>query len=427
MLIIRLALRNTTRNVRRTALTALTVLLGTMLLVVGMSWVQGIFGQFQAEAARSTGHVRVVTQAWAEREQLQPLYENIPRTAPLEQRLAMVPGVSAVHPRVQLGVLASKDGGELGDTLALVVGAPLAFHRDVLGLPERIAQGAWFDADPAVASKQALLGRALAKEMGVVPGDRAIFLGRTQDGSMSDVAFTVVGIVDTGNVLYDKQVYVDLERTRWIADIPEGALEVLVYGEDYRLAEDLQVAITESLAQPGLNAELGLGPEATLIAQAWSQREPWASALKLVNAIVGIVIGCIVFITALGVLNTMLMSVLERTGEIGVLRAMGLGTAGVLALFVVEALVISTVGGAIGASLGSGLAIALQGVGVDLGGAASNLPDTMPINRVLHPLWSPDLAIGAFVLGLVMAVVGSSTPALRATRIQPVQAMRARR
>ncbi|MCK6502728.1 ABC transporter permease [Myxococcota bacterium] len=427
MLVVRLALRNASRNVRRTALTALTVLLGTMLLVVGMSWVRGIFGQFQAEAARSTGHVRVTTQAWAEREQLQPLYENIPRTAPLVQRLERVEGVSAVHPRLQLGVLASKDGGELGDTLALVVGAPLAYHRDVLGLPERVAQGAWFDEDPQVAGKQALVGRALAREMALSPGDKAIFLGRTQDGSMSDVAFTVVGIVDTGNVLYDKQVYVDLERTRWMADIPEGALEVLVYGEDYQAAEELQAQVALALADPGLAAELALAPDARLIAQAWSQREPWASALKLVNAIVGIVIGCIVFITALGVLNTMLMSVLERTGEIGVLRAMGLGTAGVLALFVVEALVISTVGGAVGASLGSGLAIALQGVGVDLGGAASNLPDTMPVNRVLHPLWSPDLAVSAFLLGLVMAVVGSSTPALRATRIQPVQAMRARR
>lgn len=427
MLVIRLALRNATRNVRRTALTALTVLLGTMLLTLGMSWVQGIFGQFQVEASRSTGHVRVVTTAWAEREQLQPLYENIPQTDPLVERLAALPGVTAVYPRLQLGVLASKEGDELGDTVAMVVGAPLGFHRDILGLPDRIAAGSWFAEDPELARKQALVGRTLAADLGVGPGDQAIFLGRTQDGSMSDIMFTVVGVVDTGNGLYDKQVFVDLERARWMADVPEGAMEVLVYGEDYRQAAALREQVALVTADPQVLSALGLPDGATLQAQAWSQREPWASALRLVNAIVGIVIGCIVFITALGVLNTMLMSVLERTGEIGVLRAMGLGTAGVLALFVVEALVISTVGGAVGTALGSGLAVAMQNVGIDLGGAASNLPDTMPINRILHPNWSPDLAVAAFVLGLVMAVVGSSTPALRATRIQPVQAMRARR
>lgn len=423
-MILQLALRNARRNTRRTALTVLTVLLGTMLLTVGMSWVEGLFGQFQVEAARSTGHVRVVTRAWAEREMLQPLHENLPVTAPLEEALRALPGVVAVHPRLNLGVLAARDGHELGETVAMVVAAPLAFHRDILGLDQRLQAGAFLPEEPG---SSALVGRALAAELGLSVGERMIVLGRTQDGSMSDMAFQVVGITDTGNTLYDRQVFVDLERGRWIADIPEGALELLVYGEDHKEAVALQERVAEEIARPELLQSVGLPEGAQLRAQAWNQREPWASALLLVDAIAGIIVGCIVFITALGVLNTMLMSVLERQGEIGVLRAMGLSTLGVVGLFVGEALVIALLGGALGAGLGSLLAIGLEGVGIDLGGAARNLPDTMPVNRILHPIWTPEQGLRAFALGLVMAVVGSFTPSLRAARIPPVQAMRSRR
>lgn len=425
MLIIRLALRNASRNTRRTALTMLTVLLGTMLLTLGMSWVEGIFGSFQIEAARSTGHVRVVTQTFAEREMLQPLHENLPVTAGLEETLRALPGVTEVHPRLNLGVLAAKDGEELGETVSMVVAAPLAFHRQILGLDQRIAQGGWFSAEDF--GKEALVGRALASELGLGVGDRLIVLGRTQDGSMSDLLFQVVGITDTGNTLYDRQIFVDLERGRWIADIPEGALELLVYGEDHKEATELQAVVQQAISGPEVLASLSLPEGAGLVAQAWNQREPWTSALVLVDAIAAIIVGCIVFITALGVLNTMLMSVLERTGEIGVLRAMGLSTLGVVALFVVEALLISIVGGALGSGIGSVLSIALEGVGLDLGGAARNLPDTMPVNRILHPIWAPSQALKSFLLGLSVALVGSSSPALRAAQIQPVQAMRARR
>lgn len=423
-LIVPLAARNALRNTRRTALTALTVLLGTGLLVLGLSWINGIFGQFQKEAARSTGHVRIVTQAWAEREALQPLYENIPDTTPVAHAIERIPGVTGVYPRLLLGAAMAPEDGELGDDFALMVGAPLAWHQRVMGLDERIASGSFFSSDDDERRGQALVGRALAAQLGVEAGDDVIVLGRTQDGSMSDLRLTAVGVVDTGNGLYDKQLFIDLEQARWAADIPDGALELLAYGSDYGTADVLDAEIEALLADGRLARDAGLPDGSALVAQAWSHREPWASSLSVVDAIVGIIVGCIVFITALGVLNTMLMSVLERTAEIGVLRAMGMQRGEVVLAFVVEALVISLVGGLLGVVLGSLAAIAMGQTGIDLGTAATNLPDTMPVNRILHPAWSLGIALKAFGLGLVMAVVGSTTPALRATRVQPVQAMR---
>jgi ABC-type antimicrobial peptide transport system permease subunit len=96
-------------------------------------------------------------------------------------------------------------------------------------------------------------------------------------------------------------------------------------------------------------------------------------------------------------------------------------------MFVIEALVISTIGGALGVTLGTIASLMMEATGVDLGTAASNLPDTIPANRTLHPDWSYQLSAISFVLGILMAFIGSASPAIRAARIQPVTAMRARR
>lgn len=424
MLILQLAARNALRNKRRSALTAATVLLGTALLTVALSWINGVFGSFIASAVQAVGEVRVVNTAYLKREQLAPLYLNIPDTTAIVERSRGIPGVKGAYPRIQTGVAASAGGEEIGETFGLLVGAPTAYFSEVLGLRERVTQGAFFSDDDTTAQGQALLGQTLASQMGVGVGQEAIFLGQTQDGSISPIKVTVVGVVETGNSLFDRQVYVHLEKARWLADIPAGALEVLVFGDGTVPAADLARAVEAGLGDAAVKA--GLEPNG-LAVQAWSDREPWSGMLALVKVVFGAMGAIFVFITALGVLNTMLMSVLERTGEIGVLRALGLRPSGVVVLFIVEALVIAAVGGAVGALIGSAGGMWLEAHGLDLGDTMARMPATMPVNRVFRGDWAPWVAVAAFGLGLVMALVGSATPALRAVRVQPVEAMRSRR
>jgi putative ABC transport system permease protein len=420
-LIVQLAARNALRNTRRSALTALTVFLGTALLTIALSWVLGVRQGISVEAARASGHVRVLTETFAARERLQPLSANIPDSAPVEAALRLVPGVVGVYPRIQVGVLASVEGQELGEVGALVVGAPLAYFEEVMELRPRLSRGSWFDAGPD-AEGQALLGAAIAADMGVGPGDEAIFLGQTQDGSISPIKVRVQGIVDTGNGQFDKRVFLPLDRARWLVDVEAGALDVAVMTADLDAAAAVEVAIREQL--PALAAAAGSGP---LTTQRWDSREPFASMLVISGFVLKVVSAVIVFIAGLGVLNTMLMSVLERQGEIGVLRALGLRARGVVALFVIEALAIALVGGLLGVGVGSAASLAMERSGVDLGSAADDVPDTLPVNRVMYPDWTPDIALLAVGLGMAMALVGSASPALRASRIEPVEAMRSRR
>jgi putative ABC transport system permease protein len=117
-----------------------------------------------------------------------------------------------------------------------------------------------------------------------------------------------------------------------------------------------------------------------------------------------------VFIGAVGMLNTMLMSVLERTREIGVLRSLGWRRRRVLGMILKESLVLGTVGGVCGIPLGLGLG-GLIGMAGIWGGA-------------IRPLYAPRLFVQAVVVAMIAGVVGGLYPAWRAANLRPIEALR---
>lgn len=421
MLLLSLAARNATRNLIRTGLTASIVVFGTAFLVLGMSWVNGVFGQLTGLAAAGSGHVRVANTEFVRREDLMPLYENITDTAPVVDAITKVPGATGVFPRIVSGVTVTA-GDEIGDVFGLCVGAPMGWYTDQLDLDAKIQAGRMLENDGEI-----VLGVTLAERVGAVIGTEVVLVGQTQDGSLSPIKGTVVGIAQAGNALIDQEAFVTLEKARYLVDIPNGATEVLIYGDDRNGATALRDAVIAALG-PTSGATVGEGPsDQKLVVQAWSDRDPWRGFVNMGAYIQGWISGIIVFITALGVWNTMMMSVLERTGEIGVMRAMGLSRLGAVSLFVVEALAIAVIGGALGVALGAIPAYYwLELHGVSLGETVvQNL--SIPFSNRMYGDFSWDIAVRGFLLALAMALVGSALPAWHAASIQPVEAMRSKR
>ena len=404
-----LALRNALRNRRRSLLTATMVMLGVACLTVAMSWLEGFFGTTLDMAANIAGHVRVVEADYARREQLNPLHENIAVSAPLEAAIRALPGVVAVHPRISMGVTATI-GDEIGEEFGLVQGGPLALFEGPLGLPPRLTEGRMLANDG-----EAVIGKKLVEKLGAKIGDDVVLLGQTQDGSMSPAKVKLVGIVDLGSAGQNRQIFLTLDAVRYMADIPDGAVELSVYSEDKDESGELAARIAALPEFAGKDVK------------SWDQRPPFNNIMGLLATVKGIAGFVMVFITGLGVLNTMLMSVLERTGEIGVMRAMGLRRPQVVYLFVLEALGISAIGGVLGAVLGGLIGYWFQVHGVDLGSVVDKLPATIPMNTTMYGKVTPEILGFAVLLGLAMAVLGGVLPALRASRIEPIEAMRQRR
>lgn len=413
-LLFSLALRNALRNSRRSLLTALTILLGVALLTCGMAWTTGTFGGILDKGANLMGPVRVVASEFARKEQLMPLSDNVPDAAPLLELARATPGVTGAWPRIQMPVTMTV-GDDIGEHFALVQGAPNEWFDRALDLSGHIVDGHML-AEP----DDAVVGTTAAEEVGAHVGDELVLLGQTQDGSISPIKVKVVGISDLGSGPQNRFIYIPLERAQWMADIPDGATEILVYGTTRADAAPIAEALRASIAaKPEL---------ARFVVNRWDERPPFSGMTGLIGALQAIAAGVIIFITALGVLNTMLMSVLERTAEIGVMRAMGLRRGATLALFVVEAVGIAVVGGLLGATLGGLVAYyGLELHGINLGNAVNRMPSGLAVDAVVHGDWEPYMFVQSFLLGLVMAVVGGVLPAWRATHIQPVEAMRSRR
>jgi len=411
-MLIRLALRNARRNVRRTLLTMATVLIGTSLVVLATAWLDGIFGGMMSAIAETSGHIRLVDSDYLEREELAPLYENVADADKAIAAARSVDGVVAAYPRILTGALMAK-GEDLGEDFGLVVGASPEWYAERLKGPDHLIAGAWLTGK----KDEVVLGRKLAKQLDVQVGDEVLLLGQTQYGSMSDLAPTVVGVV-SADAMIDNQAFVNLADAQWMLDMDGGALEVLVYADSTDGAHLAPIA-EKLAAHPDL---AGITP------QPWSSREPIPTMMPMVDGMSGFIAGLVLFITSLAIFNTMTMSVMERTGEIGVMRAMGLSRPGAIALFAVESGIIGLLGGIGGAILGGAAGMYLEVYGVTLDEQLlDQMAQTFPMKQTFYADVNAGNLTTAVVLGIFIALFGALLPAWRAGRIQPVTAMKARR
>jgi putative ABC transport system permease protein len=409
----RLALRNARRNVRRTLLTAGTVLVGTAFTTVTLAWISGIFGDMTSAWVRANGDARIVTEVYAAKEEMQPLYANIAEATPVLAKLRQVPGVVSAEPRVSMGVVVSV-GEEIGEDYAMLVGSTDSWYRDTMRAPEKVVAGTWLTG----AKGEVVLGRKVAKEVGATVGQDVLLLGQTQYGSMSPISAKVVGVV-ASDAAVDLQAFVTLEDARWMVDAPDGAIEILVYGE----SEESEVVgpLVERVRD-------ALGPDSGLLVRAWYEQDLFASTLPIISGMktgIGVIV---MFVMILAIFNTMTMSVLERTAEIGVMRALGQSRSGAVGSFLVEAAVIGLVGGVLGVAIGSAGAAWLEHVGVSLGEEVIDKMDgAYPMTATLYARLSPDVALTALTVGFLTALLGAVLPALRAASIEPSIAMKSKR
>jgi len=243
------------------------------------------------------------------------------------------------------------------------------------------------DGEPMTARHQVIVGRMAAEQMGSEVGDTL---------RLMDSNFRVVGIYETGQAFEDAGVVIGLREAQALIGKPRQVQFYLVSLRDPEQAE----AVKQDLAATFPEIDFALT----------SELSETMSDFRVLQDMVDQISFLAVFIGAVGMLNTMLMSVLERTREIGVLRSLGWRRRRVLGMILQESLVLGAVGGLCGIPLGLGLGglIGMSGVG---GGA-------------IEPAYTPQIFVQAIVVALIAGVLGGIYPAWRATRMQPVEALR---
>lgn len=428
MATLKLAARNLLRNRRRTAITLAALIIGVGVMVALRGFINGqqrvllenvILGRLGVVQVHHKGYVQNVLTS--------PLNLDIADTPELRAKIARVPGVTAVAPRIEFGAMIStpdkrpapEDGsplpeGEQGKTSFLIaVGIDPVEEGKVT--PKRhslIDHGRMFpsaDASEVVLNAEFAVGLETAIHPAGEPlpplEQRSALLAADRDSALNGENVVLGGTFPTFSP-GDKRVgLVPLGTAQRLLRMEGRVTEYAVAVEPQERADEVRDAIQASI-----------GPDYEV--HTWSELFPFMKTLTgTQDFIFGIVSGVFFTVVLLGIVNAMLMTVLERTREIGTMLAVGMRRRKIVTLFLAEGLVIGAIGGALGLILGYSIVLWLHHVGIPLPAPGATVPS------IIRPFVSNRFLLTALLGTPLGAGLATLWPAWRASRLRPVEAL----
>ena len=398
-----MAFRNIFRQKRRTLFTGLSVGGGFALAAIFIGWADGSYDGIINQFTRTRlGQIQVHAAGYLDKP---TLYKTIPDPARIEPLLDRTRGVESWTPRVYAAGLAS-----LGDKTAgvQIIGIDPDREERTTRMSRMIVRGGPLAGPEA---REALVGRGLADILGARPGDDIVLLSQGADGSIAEDQFALAGVVSMGDAVTDRTaLYLPL-RT---------AQDYLVLNDR---VHEIAVVITKLGRARAISAELesAIGDRAVAV-------EPWQvfakafyQAMRADKAGMWVMLLVIVIIVAVGVLNTVLMAVLERRREYGLLKALGTKPGRIIRLVLLEVLFLSILASLAGAAIGLGTNAILSHHGIKFGSGLTYggmVFDTMTSEINLRSFIIPAITV------VLCAVVVSLVPAIKAARTEPARTMR---
>jgi putative ABC transport system permease protein len=403
MLTFRIAWRNIFRQKRRTILTVLSMFGGFTLSALSIGWADGTYNRIIDMFTRNRlGHIQVHAKGYLDRPSL---YKNIPDYRQVGGEIADVEGVEAWAPRFYAAGLASIGNKSSG---VRVIGVDPERENIATHFDKQVTEGTPLSPVP---QHQALLGKGLATTLKAGLGDSVVIVSQAADGSIANDIYAVVGIVESGDMAQDRSsFYLHLKDAQNLFVLPGVVHEIVVIVRKL----DQVAAITEKIRLKIDNPKLDVEPwqvfaRSFYVAMTADKKGSW------------IMLFVVILIVAIGVLNTVLMTVLERTREYGVLRAVGTGPGQIFRLVIYEVFLMACIGIVIGAilSLVANYALSIHGIPMPEKFTYGGVEFSHYYSEVNgHSFYIPAITV------MLAAMIISIFPALKAARIEPARALR---
>ena len=316
---------------------------------------------------------------------------SIDQWQPLEAELARTPGIVAVSPMVSGPGFAVR--GDASKSIAIIGIDPVLYNR-IVAIGDKLVGGE-FRVQPG----ETVLGRDLALDLGIGVGDR-VRLITTENDVVTGDTFTVTGIVDLGvRELNRRTVYVGLRTGQSLLSLPGGVSQL-----DLTITNlfDAEIIAQQLAAKTGLTVESWMQTNAQLLAAINAQ----TITTRMIRLFV-------VAIVVLGIASVLVVSVVQKRREIGILRAMGAPRAKVRRIFLLQGAMVAMIGSVIGCALAATMIVVFLKL-------ARNADGTPLFDLVIEPELFALATVGAIVCGVLAAVA----PAQRAAALDPAQAIR---
>jgi putative ABC transport system permease protein len=407
-IVFHLAWRNLWRNRRRTWLTAGAIAFSTVLLVL---WVPIQFGAYEIMIDASLrvfpGHAQIQRPGYQDKPKIRNAIDN---AEALARSLRGSNHYTGVATRAQGFVLLSSGTRSYG---AQVVGVEPEHEGDTSSIPGLVKRGRYLS---GIDAQEIVIGAALARNLKVKIGDEVTMLGGGKDGSVAAAILPVVGIFESGSNEID----------RFFSEIPLHTFQsVFSMGHS---AHTISVVAKTVEEQPELLAALRKAVKGRddLVVLGWEQLVPGLKEGIQVDKVSGFIFyGILIAVVIFSILNTFLMSVLERTREFGLMLALGSRPKRIASLMMLESALLTLLGLVIGVTIGGALVYWVHVVGFAYPGMEElaeqyNMPG---LSRIY-----PQLNVFNFMLGpgtiFTATNIAAWIPILRIRKLEPVEAMR---
>ena len=397
-----LALRNVFRQKTRTAMTLAAIIFGIAGLVLSGGFVRDIFFQLGELLIHSqSGHLQVMRAGYYEAGTRSPekyLIDNVDSIYPLLQE---IPEIDEVMARINFSGLLNNGRSDWA-----IVGEGVEPDKESrLGSHLRIIAGRQLgDQD----QDGIMIGQGVAQALKLAPGERVTIMLNTREGSLNSLDFEVVGIFQSFSKDFDARA----------VRIPLKAAHELLFntGVNSLVVSLKRTKDTEQVAAT-LKSRLSKLP---VEVRTWIElNDFYEKTVALYDRQFGVLQFIILFMVLLSVSNSVNMSIFERLGEFGTMRALGNRSGRVLRLILTESALLGFIGSTLGVTIGIVLALAISAVGIPMPPPPnSNLSYTATIRIV------PAVIAAAFLVGFVATTLAALLPAARVTRTPVVDALR---
>jgi len=406
-ILLRLAWRNLWRHKRRTWLTASAIAFVTVLMVFLITLQLGSYDLMVDSSLRIfTAQMQVQRAGYLDKPQIRKI---IPDAAALAERLRADPALRGVGiaTRAQAFALASSGTRSYG---VQVVGAEPEHEPGVSTVPRLMKSGRYLAGRDA---QEAVLGAPLAKNLNIQVGDELTLLGSAMDGSVAATIVPVAGIFESGMR--------DLDRV--LVEVPLGTFQEL-FGMGQG-AHAIALLAPDLAQLPLMHREVARLLPATpeLVVLDWDRLIPGLQQIIEADwTIDWFIYVALILVVTLSILNTFIMSVLERTREFGIMLALGATPLRIGTLVFAETALLAVIGLGIGISIGFGIAAYLSVHGFTYPGLKEFMGQ-YGLPALIYPkLSAKAILIGpAVILGFVL--VAALYPAFRIRKLQPVEAI----
>ena len=398
----RLAWRYLWRNHRRTIIMLSAISVGVWAMIFMTALTRGMVDQMIKDGISAMpGHVQVHNPRFLD----DPSVSN--RITIGDEQLARTfdaAGFKAWASRVKVPAVITSERESRGVTL---LGIDPDAEREFSFVSYDEVEGRFLE---SAADNGVVIGKKLAETLETKVGKRIVLMSQDPDNEIADRGFRVVGLFKANMPAFEEAfVFVGKKAAQKMLRIGDTTTELVFLGDDYRDVEPTFQKVAEAV-------------DGTLKVSRWYEVDTYlGSMLKVMDGFVLIWVIVIFLALSFGLVNTLVMAVFERIREIGLMLALGMKPSSILGQIIIESMLLLAVGLAIGDVLAWATILPLQG-GIDISVVAEGM-EMMGASSILYPkLYASDMII-ANVVVLILGFLASLSPAWRASRYEPVEAI----